>query len=198
VVALDSRGHGRSTDDTGALSYARMADDAVAALDALGLERVDVVGWSDGGIVGLDLALRHPERVGKLVAIGSNYRTDGYSEAGRATIASARADAPELAGARLFYRRVAPEPARWPTLVRKVADMWHREPSYADADLARIGAPTLLVLGEHDDVRLDHAEAMARLMPRARVRVIAGTTHLVPLEQPQQLAAEISRFLDAP
>ena len=77
VIAVDSRGHGRSTGANGPLNYSLMSDDMVKVLDSLNINRVDVVGWSDGGIIGLDLAMRHPERVRRLVAISANYNPDG-------------------------------------------------------------------------------------------------------------------------
>jgi pimeloyl-ACP methyl ester carboxylesterase len=80
VVALDSRGHGRSTDSDAPLSYTLMADDMLRLLDHLNIRQTDIVGWSDGGIIGLDLAMHHPERVGRLVAIGANYDVDGLNE----------------------------------------------------------------------------------------------------------------------
>jgi pimeloyl-ACP methyl ester carboxylesterase len=80
VVAVDSRGHGRSTDSDAPLSYALMANDMLKLLDQMNIRQTDIVGWSDGGIIGLDLAMHHPERVARLVAIGANYDVDGLQE----------------------------------------------------------------------------------------------------------------------
>jgi len=196
VIAVDTRGHGRSTDNDEPLSYASIADDMLALLTALHVERVSIVGWSDGGIVGLHIALRHPKRVNRLVAIGANYRTDGYTDSGRALIDGLRPDAPELADARSFYERVASDPTKWPILIRKVKQMWLREPNYTDAELSKIKTPTLLVLGEHDDIRKDHAEKMVRLMPHARLMVVGGASHMLPLENPPGFDAAVTGFID--
>lgn len=121
VIAPDSRGHGRSTDGTEPLSYAQMADDMLELLDDLQVGKADIVGWSDGGTIGLELAMRHPERVGRLVAIGANYNVSGVEHP---PPADASPDAAEVADLRNFYERVAPDPARWPISYRKVVAMW--------------------------------------------------------------------------
>lgn len=196
VIAVDTRGHGRSTDNDEPLSYASIADDMLALLSALHVERVSIVGWSDGGIVGLQMALRQPKRVNRLVTIGANYRTDGYTVSGRALIDGLHPDAPGLADARSFYERVASDPAHWPILVGKLKSMWLREPNYTNAELSRIKTPTLLVLGEHDDIRKDHGEKMARLMPHARLMIVGGASHMLPLENPPGFDAAIAAFID--
>src|SRR5262249_50412490 len=147
VIAPDSRGHGRSTDGESPLSYAQMADDMVKLLDELQVGKTDIVGWSDGGIIGLDLAMHHPERVGRLVAIGANYDVSGLQPL---PPADASPDAAELEALRRFYERLAPDPAHWPVFYRKIVAMWRSQPRYSLDELAQIKAPTLVVAGELD------------------------------------------------
>jgi pimeloyl-ACP methyl ester carboxylesterase len=192
VVAPDSRGHGRSYDGELPMSYGLMADDMLALADRLGLDRFDVVGWSDGGIIGLDLAMHHPERVGRVVAIGANYDSEGLSDELWNHIDDLMADA------RRFYRLVAPMPARWPILRDKVVAMWRTQPHYTASDLAGIAAPTLLIVGEFDDIKPEHTDRLTAAISGARQLVVKGATHMAPIEQPATVNAAIRDFLDAP
>lgn len=195
VIAPDSRGHGRSTDGEGPLSYARMSDDMLALLDQLQIDKVDIVGWSDGGIIGLDLAMRHPQRVGRLVAIGANYDVSGLAHP---PAADASPDAPEIVDLRDFYQRLAPDPSHWPVFYRKVLDMWRSQPRYTVEELARIQAPTLVMAGEHDEIKREHSDAMAKAIPGGREYIVADATHLAPLERPDVVNREIGEFLSSP
>ena len=192
VIAPDSRGHGRSSDAEVPLSYALLADDMLGLADRLGLDRFDVVGWSDGGIIGLDLAMRHPDRVGRVVAIGANYDSEGLSDELWSHIDGLMADA------RRFYRLVAPVPSRWPILRDKVVAMWRTEPHYTASDLARIVAPTLLIVGEFDDIKQEHTDRLTGAISGARQLIVKGATHMAPIEQSAAVNAAIREFLDAP
>jgi pimeloyl-ACP methyl ester carboxylesterase len=195
VIAPDSRGHGRSTDTEGPLSYRQMADDMLALMEKLKLGSVDIVGWSDGGIIGLDLAINHPAAVKKLVMIGSNFRADGMSVESIEKLKTLTPDDPFLDESRMFYRRIAPDPSRWPLLIGKIKTMWLTQPHYTAADLAKVRAKTLVILGENDDIRREHGQEMARLIPGARFVVIPGASHLVPMEKPDELNRVILDFL---
>jgi pimeloyl-ACP methyl ester carboxylesterase len=190
VIAVDSRGHGRSTDANAPLGYSLMSDDMVKVLDHLQIDRVDVVGWSDGGIIGLDLAMRHPERVRRLVAMSANYDADGLVE-GSSSLE-------ELPRAPLRYRLFAPDPAHWPILYRKVATMWQTQPHYTLSDLGHIEAPTLVMAGEHDVVKREHTDQLANAIPNSHESIIDGATHSVPTEKPEIVNFQILSFLDGP
>ena len=188
VIAPDSRAHGRSTDGDEPLSYRLMADDMVQLLDHLGVERVDVVGWSDGGIIGLDLAMRHPERVGRLVVIGANYDVDG--------LISVPIPKTVIPPPTSFYARNAPDPSHWPVLYRKVIEMWRTQPRYTLADLKKIQAPTLVVAGEFDAIKREHTEQLARAIPNSKLDIVAGGTHALLGDKSDIVNADILRFLD--
>jgi pimeloyl-ACP methyl ester carboxylesterase len=190
VVAVDSRGHGRSTDANVPLNYSQMSDDMVKVLDHLQIKQVDVVGWSDGGIIGLDLAMRHPERVRKLVAISANYDPDGLAEASLS--------AEQVPRTPFRYWLLAPDPAHWPAFYRKVVTMWQTQPHYTLSDLGRIQAPTLVMAGEYDAIKREHTDRLAEAIPGSRESIIAGATHLVPTEKPEIVDSQILEFLDAP
>jgi pimeloyl-ACP methyl ester carboxylesterase len=187
VVAVDSRGHGRSTGADGPLSYSLMSDDMVKVLDSLKINRVDVVGWSDGGIIGIDLAIRHPERVRRLVAISANYDPDGLR------YTPTVGEVPRIA---LHYWLIAPNPAQWPALYRNVVTMWRTQPQYTLNDLGRIKAPTLIMAGEFDLIKREHTDQLANAIQGSRESIIAGATHSVPIEKTDMVNRTILNFLD--
>src|ERR1700722_6491576 len=185
VVAVDSRGHGRSTGADGPLSYSLMSDDMVKVLDSLKINRVDVVGWSDGGIIGIDLAIRHPERVRRLVAISANYDPDGLR------YTPTVGEVPRIS---LHYWLIAPNPAQWPALYRNVVTMWRTQPQYTLNDLCRIKAPTLVMAGEFDLIKREHTDQLANAIQGSRESIIAGATHSVPIEKSDIVNRTILNF----
>lgn len=195
VIAPDSRSHGRSTDTAQALSYRQMALDMAVLLDQLKIKKADIVGWSDGGIIGLDLAMNRPDLVNKLVVIGTNFNTAGLDPKGVEETKKMTPGTAELKPAKDFYERVAPDPARWPVFFEKVRTMWLTQPNYAPADLKKIGAPTLIILGEKDSIKRDHGEEMQRLIPGSRLHIIQGASHFVGMEKPDELNMAIIDFL---
>jgi pimeloyl-ACP methyl ester carboxylesterase len=190
VVAVDSRGHGRSTDSDAQLSYALMADDMLKLLDQLHIRQTDIVGWSDGAIIGLDLAMHHPERVRRLVAIGANYDVDGLAHQ-----PDLDAPVPPVPG---FYRRNAPDPAHWPELYRKVVTMWATQPHYTIAELGTIKAPVLVMAGEFDVIKRTHTDQLAHAIPGAEEAIIPGGTHDIVLSKAGAVNARMLAFLGRP
>ena len=185
VIAADSRGHGRSTDTNDPLSYSRMANDMIKLLDALGISRTDVVGWSDGGIIGLELGMNSPERIRRLVAIGSNYDVEGLL------------DKPDPDAIPWRCRWLSWCETKQNRLARrKVNTMWLTQPHYTPADLAKITAPTLIIVGEHDAIKRSHTDQLARSIPGAVEEVISNASHFVINEQPNKVNARILSFLD--
>jgi pimeloyl-ACP methyl ester carboxylesterase len=191
VIAPDSRGHGRSTDGPGPLHYHQMAEDMIALMDRLHIARADVVGWSDGGDIGLDLAIHHPDRVGRIVTMGANFDVAGLS--GGAPTAGA--DAPGLAPQRDAYRSLSATPDQWPAFYGKVVQMWKAEPHYSTAELAGIRSPVLVIAGEHDAILRTHTDALAKAIPHAREVIIPNATHLAPLTHPDAVNAAMVEFL---
>ena len=189
VIAVDSRGHGRSTGANGPLSYSLMADDMVKVLDALKIDRTDVVGWSDGGIIGLDMAMRYPERVRRLVAISANYNPDGVGYI---------PSPDEVPRVSLSYRLLSPDPSQWPALYRNVVTMWRTQPQYTLSELGQIKAPTLIMAGENDLIKREHTDQLAKAIPGSRESIIPGATHAVPFEKPDEINGIILNFLDGP
>jgi pimeloyl-ACP methyl ester carboxylesterase len=181
VIAPDSRGHGGSTDDGDTLSYHVMAEDMVALMDRLRIGRADVVGWSDGGIIGLDLAIHHPDRVRKLVVFGANFTPEGVSPGTLAWLRQAWAE--DSAAAAADLSESLPFDAR-------LRRLWLTQPNFTPAQLRSIQAPTLVAVGDHDLPRIDHTLELVRAIPGAQLCVIPGATHAV-LHERADLADEI-------
>jgi len=194
VIAPDSRAHGRSTDGPGPLRYHDMAEDMIALMDRLHIAKADLVGWSDGGIIGLDLAMRHPGRIGRMVVIGTNYDLSGLGDQGPLPSPN---DA-DFASRREFYQSVSPTPDHWAAFVGKVTTMWRTQPNYTLKQLGRIKSPVLVMAGERDGVLRAHTDALARAIPGAKEAIIPGADHLAPLTHPDEVDAAIVAFLDGP
>jgi pimeloyl-ACP methyl ester carboxylesterase len=190
VIAPDSRGHGRSTDAPQRLTYSVMADDMVQLLDHLKIARVDVVGWSDGGIIGLDLAIRYPQRIGRLVAISANYDPSGIPQDTTTEVVAPRIP--------IKYWLLAKDPAHWPVFYRKVAEMWRTGPNYSPADLAGIKAPTLIIAGEFDVIKREHTAQLSHAIAGSQEIIVKGATHSVPTDKTDEVNKIILTFLDGP
>jgi pimeloyl-ACP methyl ester carboxylesterase len=192
VIAPDSRAHGRSSDSNQPLTYDLMANDMLKLLDKLNIAETDVVGASDGGIIGLDLAMHHPERVKRLVAIGADYDVEGVDTDKFPMPPPEEAMAPM----RDFYKRIAPDPTHWPVFYQKIIEMWRTQPHYRVTDLGTIKAPTLIMAGEFDAIKRQHTDQLAKAIPGAREVIIKGATHAAPLLQPDVVNAHILEFLE--
>jgi pimeloyl-ACP methyl ester carboxylesterase len=196
VIAPDSRAHGRTSDAEGVpLSYVQMADDMIALMDLLDLEKADIVGWSDGGNIGLDMAIRYPGRVGKLVTYGSNFHSNGLVPDGPGEGMTSSPDDPRWEVMRSFYQSVAPKPDYWPVFLDKVMTMWRSQPTFVVDDLIGISAPTLVMAGEFDSIQEAHTREMAGSIPGALPLIVEGEDHYAPLLAPEKVTPQIVAFL---
>ena len=195
VILVDSRGHGRSTRNAEPFGYDLMADDVVALLDTLQIPRADVVGWSDGGILGLDLAIRHPTRVGKVFAFAANSVTSGVKPDVEKNPTFARF----IARAGDEYRRLSPTPGQYDAFVAQISHMWESQPNWSDATLATITAPVVIVDGDHDEaIKRAHTEYLAATIPGAGLLILPNTSHFAFLQDPALFNAALLDFLDGP
>ena len=176
VVAMEQMGHGRTRDiPDRAFHYHGMAEDTIELMRQLGIERAMVVGYSDGGIIGLDMAIHHPERVTKLAVTGANYRTEGYRpEILKEAISATPDDWP----ASEEYRRLSPDGAdHWPIVLRRLQQMWAVEPSYTREQLQRVKAPALIIVGDRDIVTAEHAVEMFQSISGAQLCIVPNAGH---------------------
>jgi pimeloyl-ACP methyl ester carboxylesterase len=192
VTVMDTRGHGRSPVTSRSFSYSLFARDAVELLSYLQITKVNIVGWSDGAITGLLLAMTKPEIVSRLFAFGANSRLDGLKAGG------ARSPTFEAYSRRCAseYPRLSPHPERWNELVDGLRGMWRTEPNFKAEDLAAIRAPTAISDGEFDEViKRDHTERLARTIPGAKLLIQAEVSHFAMLQNPAQFNNTMMTFL---
>ncbi len=195
VIVVDARGHGRSTRTDAPYSYHRMAEDLVAVMDALELKQVSLVGWSDGGILGLDLAIHHPERVKKLFAFGANYDLSGMKSGGgpHATFAT------YFSKCAADYSHLSPTPKDYKAFNAALSKMWRAQPMFKAAELAKITAITACADGEHDEIiKQDHVRQMAKLIPQGRLVLIPKTSHFALWQKPDAFNKALLDFLADP
>jgi pimeloyl-ACP methyl ester carboxylesterase len=154
-----------------------MAEDTVELMRQLEVESASVFGFSDGGIIGLDMAIHHRERVRELAVTGANFRTDGYSATAHEWVLAATADdwPPNF---RQNYERLSPDgPGHWPVILERLQRMWSVEPNYTLEQMANITAPTLVIAGDNDIVTPEHSVEMFRAIPDSRLCVVPGARH---------------------
>lgn len=193
VIAVDSRAQGRSTDSEAPIGYALMGDDMINLMDVLHLQEADVVGWSDGGIIGLDMAMKHPARIRRLIAIGANYDLSGVP----AKDMNRNGFDEYAAQVKPFYDNVAPDPRHFPVMTKKIWRMVSSEPHYTLAELGQIRARTLIVAGEHDIILRRHTDSLAHAIPGAKEIIVPGASHFGPLEKPDVYETMAVEFLRA-
>jgi pimeloyl-ACP methyl ester carboxylesterase len=196
VVLIDRRGHGRTPDVGGPITYEVMRDDTIACIEALDLAGAHLVGWSDGGIIALMVAIERPELVGRIVAIGANARADAYTAETRATLGP---DSPLVDLMRADYEKVTPDSAdHWPVVLDKIQHLWWEAPLDFTDQLERIDALTLVLAGDDDCIEPAHSVEMFQRIPKARLGIVPGGSHAVPLEQPDLVNQMLIEFLDGP
>ncbi|WP_375458452.1 alpha/beta fold hydrolase [uncultured Enterovirga sp.] len=192
VTVMDTRGHGRSPVVSNRYGFALFAGDVEKVLDHLDTGRTAIVGWSDGGITGLLLAMSRPERVSRLFAYGANASPGGLIAGG----SKKPAFAAYAARCREEYLTLSPEPKRWPDLVAGLGAMWRREPNVSTAQLATIRVPTTIAFADRDEIiRPDHARYLADTIPGARSVALKDVSHLAMLQDPARFNAALDAFL---
>jgi pimeloyl-ACP methyl ester carboxylesterase len=195
LLIPDCRGQGRTTLGTGPFDYHAMAEDMLALLDSLHVAKVDVMGWSDGGDIGLDLAIHHPGRIVHLVTFGANASPEGLRPADRAWAATATADS-FGDGMRRDWSALNPEPDRYREAMEKILAMWRTEPRFTARELAAIRARVLVCAGEHDLILPEHTALLTREIPGARSWIVPGASHGAMLERPDLVNPRVLAFLD--
>jgi pimeloyl-ACP methyl ester carboxylesterase len=198
VYLPERRGHGRTADVPGPTGYDIMARDTIAFMEAVALPAAHLVGWSDGGTVALDVALMRPDLVHTLVLIGAAAHVDGLTEGTKASIDTDTAeDMPPFL--REPYDRLSPDgPAHFGVVFNKHVAMWRTQPRHDMADLARISAPTLILMGDDDVLTIEHAAEMKRAIPDAQLAIVPGTDHGLMFQKPDLVNRLLVDFLTAP
>jgi pimeloyl-ACP methyl ester carboxylesterase len=169
-----------------------MASDVTAVMDALKIRRAAVVGWSDGAIIGLVMALKMPTRVTRVFAFAANMDPSGIDP----TVTSNPTFARFGDEAGKAYARLSPTPHKFAAFHAAISRMWDTEPNYKASDLARIATPTAIVDGDHDEAVLrSHTEYLARTIPGAELMILPNVSHFAMLQDPQMFNRRMLSFL---
>ena len=194
VVAIDSRGHGRSTDDEQPYGYRLLASDVMGVMDSLGLSKAAVVGWSDGGNIGLEMAINNPDRLTKLFALGANYQVSGV----RPSVYKDALIGAYVGHASTQYARISPTPDAFKEFSGKVFKMWGGEPAFSDEQLAGITAPTVIAAGVYEEaIDEAHTKRLAALIPGAKLLLIDNASHFAHWQQVDAVNGAILELLAA-
>jgi pimeloyl-ACP methyl ester carboxylesterase len=197
VIAVDSRAQGKSTDSDKEITYALMASDMSALIDTLKLGSVDVVGWSDGGDVGLELALAHPEQVKKLVTFGANYTHEDFM-ALPDKVTMETTDPRILKAAPLVKKYKEGMDKLSPEVRKKLSDLTEKYPNLTVEQLKQIQVPVLVVAGDRDAINLDQTITLFTSLPHSQLFIVPGASHLAPIEQSESVNSEVIKFLSTP
>ena len=206
VYAIEMQGHGRTNDINRPITYPNLADDVAAFIDAVGLKKADVFGYSMGACAGLQLAIRHPEKVNKLIFCSGAYDFEGWQPEFRAFIPQMTVDMFVNMPFAEEYRKLAPDPDGFPALVKKLIAL-EKEPMAWEADVKTLKIPVLIISGDADAAMLEHLVAMFRLLgggvmgdmghplSNSRLAVLPATAHTAVITQVDMLMAFIEPFL---
>lgn len=209
VIAVEMQGHGRTADIKRDMSFENLSDDVAGLLDHLKIQNADIVGYSLGGGVAMQTAIRHPEKVRKVVSISAVIRRDGWVKEGRDAIAGITADLFKGTPMESEYKRLSPTPNAFPEFVKHVVAMASQPYDFGSDKFKATEAPMFFIHGDADGVRFDHIAEMYRLKgggeihgdmqphPESRLAILPGTTHVTLMDRVSILVPMINDFLTA-
>ena len=192
VIAADSRAHGKSGVGNVPLTYDLMADDWAALLNTLHIDSVYVIGWSDGGILGLLLTIHHPEKVKKLATMGANLQPDSSAVYGWAVRIVANLD--KQVDVKIANKDTT---APW-SLLKMYLNLLGKQPNIPVNDLKKISAPSLILCADKDVITLEHTDEIFENIPHAQLCVFPGATHFIPVEDPELFNSTVGKFFRDP
>jgi pimeloyl-ACP methyl ester carboxylesterase len=192
VIVMDSRGHGRSTRNSEPFGYDLMASDVIGLMDFLKIPKAAVIGWSDGAIIGLDIAIHHPERIARLFAFAANSDPSGVKDVSQSPVFNRF-----IARAGKEYERLSSTPDQYKSFLDEITKMWASQPNFTAKQLHAMKVPVWIVDGEHDEaIQRDNTLFMAKQIPGATLLLQPDVSHFSFLQNPQQFNDDVLRFLD--
>jgi pimeloyl-ACP methyl ester carboxylesterase len=208
VIAVEMQGHGRTADINRDLSSENLSDDVVALLDYLKIPSADIIGYSMGGGVAMQCAIRHPERVRKVVSISAVIRRDGWVKEGADALPKLTAETFRGSPIEAEYKKLSPTPNEFPNFIKHVVAMASKPYDFGADKFKAAKAPVFFIHGDADGVRLEHIAEMYRLKggevhgdmrPRSesRLAILPDTTHVTLMNRSQTIVPMINDFLDA-
>lgn len=193
VVVVDSRGHGRGTRDARPFTYELMAADVLAVMDAAGIERAAVVGWSDGACIGMILAMTVPARIAGVFFFACNMDPSGAKESMEPSPVVDRCFARHVKD----YAELSATPDQFAAFAEAVGEMQRTQPNASARELAEVAVPVAIVQSEHDEfIRPEHAAYLAGSIPGAELILLPGVSHFAPLQRPALFNHAVGTFLD--
>ncbi len=193
VINIASRGHGRSTRDDQAYGYHLMASDVLAVMDFLSIKKAAIVGWSDGGNIGIDIAVNNPDRLVKLFAFGANFNPSGV----KPTVETDATFGAYVGRAAADYARLSKTPNQFDDFVAQISEMWAKQPNFTPEELKSIHVPVAVAVGEYDEaIKLDHTKQMASLIPSSTLILLPNLSHFAMWQDPQAFNTAVLKYLD--
>jgi pimeloyl-ACP methyl ester carboxylesterase len=191
VIVMDSRGHGRSARDARPFGYDLMASDVVGLMDQLKIRKAAIVGWSDGAIIGLDIAIHHPERLSGVFAIAANSNPSGVKDVNKSPVFTAF-----IMRASKEYATLSPTPKEYQSFLAQITKMWNTQPFF-DAELGNIRVPIVVADADHDEaIKRENTLFMADHIPNAELLIVPGVSHFAFIQDPDAFTFAIEHFLD--
>jgi pimeloyl-ACP methyl ester carboxylesterase len=209
VIAVEMQGHGRTADIKRDITYENLSDDIAGLLDYLKIERADIIGYSLGGGVALNCAIRHPNKVRKVVSISAVLRRDGWVKEGVDALSNLTAEAFKGSPIEAEYKKLSPTPNEFPVFVKHVVALASKPYDFGADNLKATKAPFFFIHGDADGVRFEHIAEMYRLkgggnihgdmQPRSesRLAILPNTTHVTLLNRTTTIVPMVNDFLDA-
>ena len=198
VIAFERPGHGHTADIDEKYSFPVLAEYTADFIEALGLGPTNLVGWSDGAIISLLVAISRPDLVKRLVSVSGLFDTNAQSPTDREWITSATPESFRKSQAALVkrYEDVSPDgPAHFPVVFKKTMRMWLAEPTIRKDELSRITAPTLVMAADRDGIPTEHTLELFRSIKNSQLCIIPGATHFLLSEKPKATTSVILDFL---
>ena len=192
VINIASRGHGRSTRDDQAYSYHLMASDVLAVMDILSIKKASIVGWSDGGNIGIDLAINNPDRLIKLFAFGANFNPSGV----KPTVETDATFGAYVERAAADYSRLSKTPKQFDAFVAQISEMWAKQPNFTPEQLKSIRVPVAVSDGEYDEaIDYEHTKQMASLIPGSTLIIMPKLSHFAMWQDPETFNDTVLEYL---
>ncbi|MGD9590295.1 MAG: alpha/beta fold hydrolase [Pyrinomonadaceae bacterium] len=209
VIAVEMQGHGRTADIKRDMSFENLADDVAELLDHLKIPSADIIGYSLGGGVAMQAAIRHPEKMRKIVSISAVFRYDGWVKEGRDALPNITALVFKGSPMEAEYKKLSPTPDKFAQFVKHVISTAAKSYDFGADKFKATKAPMFFIHGDADGVRLDHIAEMYRLkgggeihgdmMPRpaSRLAIIPDTTHVTLMDRRAVIIPMVNDFLDS-